>query len=148
MATGTYRTVSSDGSERHDEPHIERSRITVRYVHERVEGRGLRPETVTDRHSLAVVDVYEALAYYHNNPEEKRRERLSETAEEDKTISAKNMADSIHGMLKASPHEQVDRLQKAGSGVSGCNQSQSTRTLARFIRSAPVNWLLTPIPPV
>jgi len=33
---------------------------------------------------------------------------------EDKTISAKNMADIIHEMSKAYPHEQVDGLQKAG----------------------------------
>jgi len=92
MATQTYRIVSSEESEIHDEPHIEGSRITVQYIRERVEGRGLRPETVADRHSLDVADVYEALAYYHNNPEEmrrveKRHERLSEKAEEMTTLT-------------------------------------------------------------
>jgi uncharacterized protein (DUF433 family) len=56
--------------ELHDEPHIKGSRITVRYIHGRVEDRGLRPETVADRHNLDLADVYEALAYYHRHPEE------------------------------------------------------------------------------
>ena len=56
--------------ELHDEPHVAGSRITVLWIHERVEGRGLRPETVADRHNLDIADVYEALAYYHRHPEE------------------------------------------------------------------------------
>lgn len=73
MSKQRYRIVSGTESELHDEPHIEGSRITVRYVRERVEERGLQPETVADRHGLDVADVYEALAYYHHNPEEMRR---------------------------------------------------------------------------
>jgi uncharacterized protein (DUF433 family) len=38
--------------------------VTVLHVHERVEGRGLRPETVADRLNLDIADVYDALAYY------------------------------------------------------------------------------------
>lgn len=56
--------------ELHDEPHIVGSRITVHFVHERVEGRGLDPETVAERHDLELADVYHALAYYHDHPEE------------------------------------------------------------------------------
>lgn len=71
----------------HDEPHIEGSRITVRWVYARVHERGLRPETVADRHSLDIADVYHALAYYHDHPEEMqdvedRQERLAELARE------------------------------------------------------------------
>jgi uncharacterized protein (DUF433 family) len=54
----------------HDEPHIKGSRITVRHVYQRVHGRGLRPETVADRHHLDIADVYHALAYYHDHPDE------------------------------------------------------------------------------
>lgn len=72
MPRQTYHIVSGDESEVHDEPHIEGSRITVRLVHERVEGRGDDPETVAARHDLDLADVYEALAYYHANPEEMR----------------------------------------------------------------------------
>ncbi|WP_135364183.1 DUF433 domain-containing protein [Halosimplex halophilum] len=76
----------------HDEPHIEGSRITVRHVYERVHGRGLRPETVADRHGLDLADVYHALAYYHDHPEEmaeveRQREAAIESARERTTIS-------------------------------------------------------------
>lgn len=70
----------------HDEPHIEGSRITVQFVHERVEGRGLDPETVAERHDLDLADVYHALAFYHDNPgemravEARREERVEEAS--------------------------------------------------------------------
>jgi uncharacterized protein (DUF433 family) len=73
MATQQYRIVSAKDSKIHDEPHIEGSRVTVRDVHARVERRGLAPERVAERYNLDIADVYEALAYYHNNPEEMRR---------------------------------------------------------------------------
>jgi uncharacterized protein (DUF433 family) len=73
MATQQYRIVSAEDSEIHDEPHIEGSRVTVRDVHTRVEQRGLSPERVAERYNLDIADVYEALAYYHSNPEEMRR---------------------------------------------------------------------------
>ena len=85
--------VSGDESAIHDEPHIDGSRITVRYVRSQVEECDLRPETVADRYDLDLADVYAALAYYHNNPEEMRRverdrERAIENAEEMTTLSA------------------------------------------------------------
>lgn len=70
MATHRYQIVSAEDSKIHDEPHIEGSRVTVLDVIRRVEGRGLDPERVADRYNLDIADVYEALAYYHNNPEE------------------------------------------------------------------------------
>lgn len=73
MATQEYRIVSAEESEIHDEPHIEGSRITVRDVHARVEQRGLSPERVAERYDLDIAEVYEALAYYHSNPEEMER---------------------------------------------------------------------------
>jgi len=76
----------------HDEPHIEGSRISVRYVYERVHERGLRPEVVAERHNLDIADVYHALAYYHDHPDEMRdverqREEAIESAREKTTIS-------------------------------------------------------------
>lgn len=81
-----HRIVSGEESEIHDEPHIEGSRVTVPHVHERVEERGLRPETVADRLNLDPADVYEALAYYHRNPGEmqaveRHREAVAEESE-------------------------------------------------------------------
>lgn len=76
----------------HDEPHIAGSRITVRHVYERVHGRGLRPETVAERHNLDIADVYHALAYYHEHPEEmravdRRRDEAIESARDKTTIA-------------------------------------------------------------
>jgi uncharacterized protein (DUF433 family) len=65
--------VPGDESGIHDEPHIDGSRITVRYVRNQVEERGLRPETVADRYELDIADVYAALTYYHNNTAEMHR---------------------------------------------------------------------------
>jgi uncharacterized protein (DUF433 family) len=65
-------TASRIVTEVHDEPHIEGRRITVRFLKEQVEDRGLDPRTVADRHDLDVADVYRALTYYHDNPEEMR----------------------------------------------------------------------------
>jgi len=51
---------------------------------ERVEGRGLTPQTVADRHNLGISEVYAALLYYHDNPhefEEPPREREEVMAE-------------------------------------------------------------------
>ena len=58
--------------EGHDEPHLEGRRITVQFLKEQVENRGLDPRTVADRHDLDVADVYRALTYYHDHPEEMR----------------------------------------------------------------------------
>jgi len=84
MAKADYGVVSGEKSEIHDEPHVEGRRITVRYIHSRVEGRGLDPRTVADRHDLDVADVYQALAYYHDHPREmdQVRERRQAIIEE------------------------------------------------------------------
>jgi uncharacterized protein (DUF433 family) len=73
MATQTYRIVPGEESGIHDEPHIEGSRITVRDVYVRVQERGDDPERVADRYNLDIAAVYEALAYYHANPESMAR---------------------------------------------------------------------------
>jgi len=70
--------------ELHDEPHLEGRRITVQFIKEQVEERRLDPRTVADRHDLDVADVYRALTYYHDHPEEMRtieRQRQSEIEE-------------------------------------------------------------------
>jgi uncharacterized protein (DUF433 family) len=68
----------------HDEPHLEGRRITVQFVKAQVEDRGLEPRTVADRHDIDVADVYRALTYYHDHPEEMRAvERKREEAVED-----------------------------------------------------------------
>lgn len=58
--------------ELHDEPHLEGRRLTVQFVKTQVEDRGLDPRTVADRHDIDVADIYRALTYYHDHPEEMR----------------------------------------------------------------------------
>jgi len=70
--------------ELHDEPHLEGRRITVQFVKTQVEDRGLEPRTVADRHEIDIADVYRALTYYHDHPDEMRAvERQREQAVED-----------------------------------------------------------------
>lgn len=80
MSQVTRRIVQ----ELHDEPHLEGRRITVQFIKTQVEDRGLEPRTVADRHDIDVADVYRALTYYHDHPEEMRGvERQREEAVED-----------------------------------------------------------------
>jgi uncharacterized protein (DUF433 family) len=58
--------------ELHDEPHLEGRRITVQFIKTQIEDRGLSPRTVADRHDIDVADVYRALTYYYDHPEEMR----------------------------------------------------------------------------
>lgn len=51
-------------------PRIAGHRIGVRFIRENIEGRGLSPQTFADRHELSVADVYRALVYYHEHPDE------------------------------------------------------------------------------
>jgi uncharacterized protein (DUF433 family) len=83
--------VSGEKSHIHDEPHIRDRRITVSHIHALVEERGLDAQTVADRFDLTVSDIYHALAYYHDHPEEmraveERRRELHEAAEEDPEV--------------------------------------------------------------
>jgi uncharacterized protein (DUF433 family) len=76
----------------HDRPHIRGTRVGVDFIRERVEGYGLEPETVARRHELDVTDVYLALAYYHDHPEEIRtvreqRRQREEAARADPTVA-------------------------------------------------------------
>jgi uncharacterized protein (DUF433 family) len=81
MAQATGRIVPGEDSEIHDEPHVEGRRVTVRAIVERVEDTGLDPQTVADQYDLALADVYRALTYYYDHPDEmaaverRRRER-------------------------------------------------------------------------
>ena len=76
----------------HDEPHIKGRRVTVRHIYGRVHERGLLPETVANRLDLDIADVYRALAYYHEHPEEmaeveRQREEAFEQARAESAIS-------------------------------------------------------------
>ena len=91
MSEQMNTVVSGDESDIHDEPHIRDRRITVSHIHALVEERGLDAQTVADRFDLTVSEVYHALAYYHDHPEEMRavegrRRELHDAAKEDPRI--------------------------------------------------------------
>ena len=61
------------------------------HIHALVEERELDAQTVADRFDLTTSDVYHALAYYHDFPEEmrsveERRRELHEAANDDPSI--------------------------------------------------------------
>lgn len=69
------------------EPRIEGRRITVLRIRDLVEERGLPAAEVAAMHDLDVADVYAALTYFHEHPDEmeavqeRRRELESEARE-------------------------------------------------------------------
>jgi uncharacterized protein (DUF433 family) len=70
--------VTTDDDVLHGLARLEGTRVSVLHVYEMVvEGDG-QPAAVADALDLSVGDVYEALAYYYNNPEEMRRQRARE----------------------------------------------------------------------
>ncbi len=56
--------------DRLDEPHVEGRRVSVLNIQGQVEENGTDPETVAEQFEIDVADVYHALAYYHDHPEE------------------------------------------------------------------------------
>lgn len=83
----------------HDEPHVKGRRITVRLVHERIEEGDLTAAEFADRYDLDVADVYRALTYYHDNPEEmaaveRRRTETIEAHREEAVTGPEDLPDS------------------------------------------------------
>lgn len=67
MAESSAERIASDLM---SEPHIVGRRISVLHVYDWVEVRGLNPQEIAERFGLDIADVYRALAYYHDHPEE------------------------------------------------------------------------------
>jgi len=67
-----------------DEPHVAGRRVSVLQLYEQVEGTGRHPAEVANQLDLDVGDVYAALAYYYEHPEEMRdaRERRESRRQE------------------------------------------------------------------
>lgn len=83
--------MSASESETHEEPRLPKSRISIRDIGQQVEKRGDSPVQVAERFDIDLAAVYEALAYYHGNPEEMRRveehrAELADKAEEITTV--------------------------------------------------------------
>lgn len=69
MAQRAARIVRDEGV-LGGEPRIEGRRVTVLRLQELVEERGLPATEVAEMHDLDVADVYAALTYYHEHPDE------------------------------------------------------------------------------
>lgn len=80
------------------EPRIEGRRVTVLRIRDLVEERGLPAAEVAAMHEIDVVDVYAALTYYYEHPEEMKavREQRREREAEARDAGAKTV-----GELKA-----------------------------------------------
>lgn len=101
MAQKSARIVK-DEEIRGGEPHIEGRRITVRHVRALVEGAGLSAQEVAERHGLGVADVYRALTYYYDHPEEMaeleaREHEREHRAREDSAKTLAELAESENG---------------------------------------------------
>ena len=69
--------IVSDSDIMDGEPVVEGTRVRVATLHRAVEGDSLDPETVATRYDVSKADVYRALAYYYDNPEEMaKQERI------------------------------------------------------------------------
>ena len=91
MSKQMNTVASGDESDIHDEPHVRDRRITVSHIHALVEECDLDARTVTDRFNLTTSEVYHALSYYHDHPEEmrtveERRRELYEVAKDNPSI--------------------------------------------------------------
>lgn len=65
-------TVVSDEEVLHGLPRVEGTRISVLHVYETVVDGDTDPAGAADALDLSLGEVYGALAYYYNNPEEMR----------------------------------------------------------------------------
>lgn len=87
MAKATHHIVPGDESDIHDEPHVAGRRVTVLRIAALVEEGVMDPEEVAEQFELPLADVYRALTYYHDHPEEmaavrQQRRRAEQRARE------------------------------------------------------------------
>lgn len=68
------------------EPRIEGTRIGVLDIYELVVDSGCSPADCADQFGISLADIYTALAYYHEHPEE-MRELRKEREETENTLS-------------------------------------------------------------
>lgn len=85
MAQRSVRIVRDDDV-MGGEPRIEGRRITVRQVVEWVEDAGMSAQSVADRYDLDVADVYRALTYYHEHPDEMAQVERERTRQERRAL--------------------------------------------------------------
>ena len=70
--------ITTDAEVLHGLPRIEGTRISVLHVYDTVVAGDTDPAGAADALDLSLGDVYEALAYYYNNPGEMRTHRATQ----------------------------------------------------------------------
>lgn len=70
--------ITTDEKVLHGLPRVEGTRISVLHVYETVVDGDTDPAGAADALDLSLGEVYEALAYYYNNPEEMRTHRAAQ----------------------------------------------------------------------
>ena len=71
-------SITTDAEVLHGLPRIEGTRISVLHVYDTVVAGDTDPAGAADALDLSLGEVYEALAYYYNNPEEMRTHRATQ----------------------------------------------------------------------
>jgi uncharacterized protein (DUF433 family) len=110
MAQRAVRIVRDDDV-MDGEPRIEGRRVTVLRIQELVEERGLPAAEVAAMHDLEVADVYAALTYYYEHPEEMAaiREQRHEREREARDAGAKTIGElkAEHGETEQEDEESA-----------------------------------------
>jgi uncharacterized protein (DUF433 family) len=81
-----------------DIPHVKGRRITVLDVYDTIQGRDdLDAEAYAEEYQVDIADVYHALAYYHDHPEEmaQLRERRDQAFDEIEEMADRHRPDSV-----------------------------------------------------
>lgn len=76
-------TITADDDVLHGLPRLEGTRVSVLDVSDAVLSAGRTPAEAASGLGITLGDVYEALAYYYNNPEEMRHFRDRRAADRD-----------------------------------------------------------------
>ncbi|MFB6233205.1 MAG: DUF433 domain-containing protein [Haloarculaceae archaeon] len=97
------------------EPRVEGRRVTVLRIRELVEERGLPAREVASMHDLDVADVYAALTYYYEHPEE--MESVREHRRERERAARQTSASTI-GELRVERDDQANHGKGGRNGVS------------------------------
>ena len=70
--------ITTDAEVLHGLPRVEGTRISVLHVYDTVVAGNTDPAGAADALDLSLGEVYEALAYYYNNPGEMRTHRATQ----------------------------------------------------------------------
>ena len=71
-------TITADEDTLHGLPRLDGTRISVLHIYDMIVDGETDPAGVADALDISMGDVYEALAYYYNHPDEMRTHRTAQ----------------------------------------------------------------------